>query len=61
VLRAATAAAVRRVVLTSSTDAITAGHDPADHRVRTEVRVGSVVEQRTVEPETVPPRRAPAV
>jgi len=34
---------------------------PHDHRVRTEVRVGSVVEQRTVEPETVPPRRAPAV
>jgi dihydroflavonol-4-reductase len=36
VLRAADAAAVRRVVLTSSTDAITAGHDPADQRVRTE-------------------------
>lgn len=36
VLRAAHAAGVRRVVLTSSTDAITAGHDPTDRRVRTE-------------------------
>lgn len=37
VLRAAVASGtVRRVVLTSSTDAITAGHDRADTRVRTE-------------------------
>jgi dihydroflavonol-4-reductase len=37
VLRAAAASGtVRRVVLTSSIDAIRHGHDPADHRVRTE-------------------------